>query len=232
MWDRLTPDGRQVLRLALAEARESGQPCIADEHVLLGVLRHGTSQAAFLLQTRGLDLTTARAELLHNGSTLGSAADPVRALRKFGVDIEEVRRRLEVTFGADALQAAERRVRRRPRWRGGHPRPRPLCVYVWPNAPSRSPPGSPPTVASRQSGRTTCLRGTQGRARPAWHLAQPARPSTAGRLRLRCRVAQPCSPSPGSTRNRTGPTRRPPRRSTVTQALSTRCGHATIDASR
>lgn len=60
MWDRLTPDGRQVLRPALAEARESGHPCIADEHVLLGVLRHGTSQAAFLLQTRGLDLTTAR----------------------------------------------------------------------------------------------------------------------------------------------------------------------------
>jgi hypothetical protein len=43
MWDRLTPDGRQVLRLALAEARESGHPCIADEHVLLAVLRHGTS---------------------------------------------------------------------------------------------------------------------------------------------------------------------------------------------
>jgi hypothetical protein len=26
--------------------------------------------------------------------------------------------------------AAERRVRRRPRWRGGHARPRPLCVYL------------------------------------------------------------------------------------------------------
>lgn len=37
---------------------------------------------------------------------------------------------LETTFGAEALQAAERRVRRRPRWRGGHPRPSPLCVYI------------------------------------------------------------------------------------------------------
>jgi hypothetical protein len=25
---------------------------------------------------------------------------------------------------------AERRVRRRPRWRGGHPRPSPLCVHL------------------------------------------------------------------------------------------------------
>jgi hypothetical protein len=41
-----------------------------------------------------------------------------------------VRRRLEATFGADAVEAAERRVRRRPRWRGGHARPSPLCVYL------------------------------------------------------------------------------------------------------
>lgn len=130
MWDRLTPDGRQVLRLAFIEARELGHPCIADEHVLLGVLRHGGSQAAALLQARGLDLATARAELLRVGPTLGPAADPAGALRTLGIDVEEVRRRLEATFGTHAVQAAERRVRRRPRWRGGHPRPSPLCVYL------------------------------------------------------------------------------------------------------
>ena len=34
------------------------------------------------------------------------------------------------SLGSDALHAAEPRVRRRPRWRGGHPRPSPLCVYL------------------------------------------------------------------------------------------------------
>jgi hypothetical protein len=130
LWQRLTPDGRAVLRLAFVEARELGHPCLADEHVLLGLLRHGTGPATALLHARGLDLAAARAELLRLGPTLGSRADPADALRAFGIEVEDVRRRLESTFGADALAAAERRVRRRPRWRGGHPRPSPLCVYL------------------------------------------------------------------------------------------------------
>jgi hypothetical protein len=36
--DRLTPDAWQVIRLAAIEARELGHPCIAEEHVLLGLL--------------------------------------------------------------------------------------------------------------------------------------------------------------------------------------------------
>ncbi len=130
MWERLTPDGRQVLRLAFVEARELGHPCMADEHVLLGLLRHGASQAATLLEARGLDLAAARTELLRVGPTLGPDADPAGALRSVGIDVEEVRRRLEETFGTQALQAAEWRVQRRPRWRGGHARPSPLCVYL------------------------------------------------------------------------------------------------------
>lgn|SRR5262245_5337183 len=130
IWERLTPDGRDVIRLAYMEARELDHPCLADEHVLLGVLRHGTSQAAALLRTEGLDLSTARGELYRVGPTLGPRADPAAPLRTLGIEVDEVRRRLETTFGTDALQAAERRVRRRPRWRGGHPRPSPLCVYI------------------------------------------------------------------------------------------------------
>jgi ATP-dependent Clp protease ATP-binding subunit ClpA len=129
MWQRLSPDGLQVLRLAHLEARELGHPCTADEHVLLGILRHGTSPTAALLREQGLDLSTARAALLEVGPTLGSRADPTAALRSVGIDVEQVRQRLEATFGADAVRAAERRVRRRPWWRGGHPRPNPLCGY-------------------------------------------------------------------------------------------------------
>jgi ATP-dependent Clp protease ATP-binding subunit ClpA len=130
MWERLTPDGREVLRLAFVEARELGHPCLADEHVLLGLLRHGSSEAAGLLRNQGLDLAGARAELLRVGPTLGPRVDPAGALRSLGIEVEEIRRRLEATFGAEALQAAEWRVRRRPWWRGGHARPSPLCVYL------------------------------------------------------------------------------------------------------
>jgi len=130
VWPRLTPDGWKVMRLAFAEARELGQPCMGDEHVLLGLLRHGNSQAAALLEAHGLDLAAARAELRRLDPTLGPGANPAGALRSFGIDVEEVRQRLEASFGTPALEAAERRVRRRPRWRGGSPRPDPLCVYI------------------------------------------------------------------------------------------------------
>jgi ATP-dependent Clp protease ATP-binding subunit ClpA len=129
-WRRFTSEGREVVRHAFVEARELGHPCMADEHVLLGVLRHGQSQAAALLEAHGLDLATARDELLRVGPTLEPAADPGNALRAIGVDIDDIRHRLETSFGSQVLNAAERRVRRRPRWRGGHPRPSALCVQL------------------------------------------------------------------------------------------------------
>jgi len=130
VWDRLSLDGRQVLRLAFIEARELGHPCLAGEHIPLGLLRHGASPAAALLRDHGLDLATARAALLAIGPTLAPATDPADALRSLGIQVEQVRQHLETTFGPHAVQAAERRVRRRPWWRGGHRRPRPLCVYL------------------------------------------------------------------------------------------------------
>jgi hypothetical protein len=46
------------------------------------------------------------------------------------VDVDNMRRRLESSFGPEVLDAAERRVRRRPWWRGGRPRPSALCVHL------------------------------------------------------------------------------------------------------
>jgi ATP-dependent Clp protease ATP-binding subunit ClpA len=130
MWDRLSPDGREVIRLAYLEATELGHPCLADEHVLLGILRHGTSSAAALLHHQGLDVVATRRELLRIGPSLPAHVDPTAALRTMGVDIDRVRQRLEAAFGPSTVDAAEWRVRRRPRWRGGHPRPSALCVYL------------------------------------------------------------------------------------------------------
>jgi hypothetical protein len=67
---------------------------------------------------------------LRHGSALGPGASPAAALLALDIDAAAIRQRLEDSFGTAALQAAERRVRRRPRWRGGHPRPDPLCVHL------------------------------------------------------------------------------------------------------
>jgi ATP-dependent Clp protease ATP-binding subunit ClpA len=127
---RFDADAREVMRLANTERRRLGHPVLADEHILLGLLRHGTSPAAAVLTTHGLDLESARADLLAVGPTLAPKADPATALRAVGIDIDQIRQRLEATFGPGAVRAAERRVRRRPWWRGGHSRPSPLCGYL------------------------------------------------------------------------------------------------------
>ncbi|GAA0907546.1 hypothetical protein Vau01_123750 [Virgisporangium aurantiacum] len=130
VYDRFDADAREVMRLANIERRQLGHPGLADEHILLGLLRHGASSAAALLHAHGLDLETVRAELVTVGPTLAPKADPATALRALGIDIDQVRQRLQATFGSGAVLAAERRVRRRPWWRGGHSRPTPLCVYL------------------------------------------------------------------------------------------------------
>lgn len=109
----------QVRRLAEAERIRLGHPYLGDEHLLLGVLAHAVSPAAKLLTDRGLDLDTARAEIARIVQDLGPLArDDTALLRELGVDVAQMRRRLESTFGAPAVHEAARRVRRRPWWRG------------------------------------------------------------------------------------------------------------------
>src|SRR2546430_712014 len=55
------------------------------------------------------------------------------ARRTLGIAAEQVGQRLEAGCGTGALRAAERRVRRGPGWRGGHPGPAPLCVHLLAN---------------------------------------------------------------------------------------------------
>jgi hypothetical protein len=98
--------------------------------VLLGVLRHGDNGAARLLNAHGLDLAAARERLREIGPTLRPHVDGGEALRAFGVDPDELRRRLQATFGDAAVHAAERRVRRRPWWRGGRTRWARPCTFL------------------------------------------------------------------------------------------------------
>ncbi len=118
-WRRLTPDAHQVVRKAFREANDLGHPCLADEHLLLALLRH-----------RGLDPAAARADLERIGPTLSPRPTSEQALRTLGIDADAIRHQLAETFGVEAVDQAERRVRRRPWWRGGHARPNAVCVHL------------------------------------------------------------------------------------------------------
>jgi hypothetical protein len=130
MWDRLSPEAREVMSLALRESEQLGHGYLGDEHVLLGLLRGQASRASSLLRGHGLDLASARAELQRlsaAGLIPRSRVDDAGALRAVGIDVEAVRQRLVTAFGAEAVGAAVWRASRRPWWRGGGRRRTPLC---------------------------------------------------------------------------------------------------------
>jgi hypothetical protein len=130
MWEWLSEQAREVMRLALAQSEQLGHGYIGDEHVLLGVLAEQASPASSLLRGHGLDLASARAELQRlsaAGLMPRSRTDDAGALRAVGIDVEAVRQRLVTVFGEQAVGAAVWRASRRPWWRGGGRRRTPLC---------------------------------------------------------------------------------------------------------
>jgi ATP-dependent Clp protease ATP-binding subunit ClpA len=128
MAERPSSANQQILRLAEAERRRLGHPYLGDEHLLLGMLVHAANPAAPMLTERGFELDAARSEIARIVAASGPVAqDAAALLGELGVDVVQMRRRLESTFGALAVHEAARQVRRRPWWRGGGAQHSPLC---------------------------------------------------------------------------------------------------------
>jgi ATP-dependent Clp protease ATP-binding subunit ClpA len=105
MFERFTGDARQVVERAQEEARALGHDYLGTEHLLLGVL--AADCGSRLLQRR-LTLERARANVVE----LIGCGDPsldADALALLGIDLDEVRRRVEATFGEGALARLPRR---------------------------------------------------------------------------------------------------------------------------
>jgi hypothetical protein len=117
--DRFTDQARRVLDLARVEADGLGQRYLGPEHVVLGVLHDGTSAAAQVLRTHGLELNGARAELgrlAERGVVAGPRPSDAELLGALGIDLDAVRQSTEGTFGSQAVAQATReatRARRR-----------------------------------------------------------------------------------------------------------------------
>ena len=75
----LTPRAKRVIELAIDEARRLGHNYIGTEHLLLGLLHEGEGVAAGVLESFGITLEQARAEVVRSLSQ--SAARPKTAAR-------------------------------------------------------------------------------------------------------------------------------------------------------
>lgn len=112
MFEVFTRSARAAVVMAQEEARMMGHDHVGTEHVLLGTLACGNGPGARALAGTGVDGDHARDRVNRLGDEQDEGLD-ADALATVGIDLEEVRRATEETFGPGALD--------RPRqWRSGH----------------------------------------------------------------------------------------------------------------
>jgi ATP-dependent Clp protease ATP-binding subunit ClpA len=116
VFERFTDAARATTVAAQEAARARGDSWIGTEHLLLGVLAQPQAPGATALRAAGV---TAEAV----GDALPAPPEPAEgdvdadALQSLGIDLAEVRRRVESEFGPGALDAPASSPRRRAPWR-------------------------------------------------------------------------------------------------------------------
>ncbi|WP_300012957.1 Clp protease N-terminal domain-containing protein [Pseudonocardia sp.] len=116
MFERFTDKARQVVVAAQEESRSQGAEAIRTEHLLLALYRVPDNLALTVLAGHGVDPADVRADVDALRPLGPSDAD---ALATLGIDLDEVRRHVEDTFGAGALDRT-RAASGRGRWFAGH----------------------------------------------------------------------------------------------------------------
>ena len=102
MFERFTREARAVVAHAEEQGAALDAPAIGCEHLLLGVAA-GEGAGARVLASLGLDHGALRAELERTGGALDADA-----LAAVGIDLDQVRRRVEASFGPGALSGRRR----------------------------------------------------------------------------------------------------------------------------
>jgi ATP-dependent Clp protease ATP-binding subunit ClpA len=119
MFERFTRSAKRTVEGAQIQARALGHTWIGTEHLLLALLAEDLGVATRVLHQAGVDTGRFTAQLEATlGTTEEDWAGDADALRTIGIDLDEVRRRVEEHFGPGALDAGPRECKRG--WRGGH----------------------------------------------------------------------------------------------------------------
>ena len=113
MFERFTPEARRIVTGAFEMATELHHDALGPDHLLVALAGAGPNAATRALIACGFDPVRAREDLERIVGAYRDELDEVdaAALRSIGVDLDEVRRRTEASFGPGALE-------RRRRWHG------------------------------------------------------------------------------------------------------------------
>ena len=99
MFERFTREARAAVTAAREEAERLRHEAIGPQHLLLGLAAGDVGVAGSVLSSLGLRADELRAE----AGRLPAGPLDAAALASIGIDLDEVRRRVEETFGPGAL---------------------------------------------------------------------------------------------------------------------------------
>jgi ATP-dependent Clp protease ATP-binding subunit ClpA len=103
VFELFTAQARQVILVSQDEAISLGHDFIGTEHLLLGLVTVTDGLAGQVLATHGVTVERTRSEavrlLAAAGVTGTGGRDAVEALATIGIDVAEIRRRADDTFG-------------------------------------------------------------------------------------------------------------------------------------
>ena len=127
MFERFTDKARKIVSLALAKAKEQGDDQVRPVHMLYGVTATD-GVAARALTALGVDAAAVERELGRaSGASSGSPGAPdeadgdAEALAAIGIDLDEIKRRIEESFGPGALDRVPLTPKGPPNWTGRLP---------------------------------------------------------------------------------------------------------------
>lgn len=104
MFERFTEEAREVVQNAQEEARRLRHRQIGTEHLLLAMAEAAEGPGSQALRDRGLDPADLRRRVVGVVGPPAGELDP-QALATLGIDLDEVRRVTEASFGPGALDA-------------------------------------------------------------------------------------------------------------------------------
>jgi ATP-dependent Clp protease ATP-binding subunit ClpA len=108
VFEFFTDRAKRAVVLSQDEAIALGHDFIGTEHILLGLVGTDRSTAGDVLREQGVELTRARQEtvrVLEKAGIVAAGGQPAKdALSSIGIDVEEIQRRADDTFGPGAFQ--------------------------------------------------------------------------------------------------------------------------------
>lgn len=107
MFQRFTRQAREVVLQARSEAEAMRHGHIGPEHLLLGALAQPEAPGAATLIRLGITADQIRQDLTDIVVSADLTTADAEALRALGIDLDEVRQRVEQTFGPGALDVPQ-----------------------------------------------------------------------------------------------------------------------------